>query len=54
VLSAEYAQNMIGVYVVTFEVPADARTGTEIPLDLVVELPDGSKAQAPGSRIAIQ
>ncbi|MGC8792392.1 MAG: Ig-like domain-containing protein, partial [Bryobacteraceae bacterium] len=54
VVSAEYAQNMIGVYVVSFEVPADTRTGTEIPLDLVVQLPDGSKAQAPGSRIAIQ
>ena len=54
VISAEYAQNMIGVYVVAFEVPADTRTGPEIPLDLVVELPDGSKAQAPGSRIAIQ
>ncbi len=54
VVSAEYAQNMIGVYVVTFEVPSDARTGVEIPLDLVVELPDGSRAQAPGSRIAIQ
>jgi len=54
VLSAEYAQNMIGVYVVAFEVPADARTGAEIPLDLVVELPDGTKAQAPGSRLAIQ
>lgn len=54
VVSAEYAQNMIGVYVVTFEVPADTRTGPEIPLDLVVQLPDGTTAQAPGSRIAIQ
>jgi len=54
VVSAEYAQNMIGVYVITFEVPSDTRTGAEIPLDLVVELPDGSRAQAPGSRIAIQ
>jgi len=54
VVSAEYGQNMIGVYVVTFEVPADARTGTEIPLDLLVQLPDGGTAQAPGSRLAIQ
>lgn len=54
VVSAEYAQNMIGVYVVTFEVPADARTGTEVALDLVVQLPDGRTAQAPGSRIAVQ
>jgi len=54
VVSAEYAQNMIGIYVVTFELPADARTGTEVPLDLLVELPDGTKAQAPGSRMAVQ
>lgn len=54
VVSAEYGQNMIGVYVVTFEVPADARTGAEIPLDLLVQLPDGRTAQAPGSRIAVQ
>jgi len=54
VVSAEYAENMIGVYVVSFEVPADARTGTEVALDLVVQLPDGTTAQAPGSRIAIQ
>lgn len=54
VVSAEYARNMIGVYVVEFEVPAGMPAGDAIPLDLVVELPDGRKAQAPGSRIAIQ
>ncbi|MEK7404921.1 MAG: Ig-like domain-containing protein [Acidobacteriota bacterium] len=54
VVSAEYAQNMIGVYVVTIELPADTTVGLERSLDIVVQIPDGRTAQAAGSRFAIQ
>lgn len=53
VLSAEYAENMIGVYVVTFEVPADAPVGQETTLQIGVQLPDGQVALGAGSRFAV-
>ncbi len=54
VVSAEYAQNVIGVYIVTFELPADTLPGLERPLELVVQLPDGRTVEANASRFAIQ
>jgi uncharacterized protein (TIGR03437 family) len=36
VISAEYAENLVGAYVVTFEVPADTATGTNRNLGLAV------------------
>ncbi|MEK7407232.1 MAG: Ig-like domain-containing protein [Acidobacteriota bacterium] len=54
VVSAEYAQNMIGIYIVTIELPADTFPGQERPLELFVQLPDGRTVQSNGSRFAIQ
>jgi uncharacterized protein (TIGR03437 family) len=53
VVGAEYAINMIGVYVVYFEIPADTATGTNVPLALAAEQ-GGSLVFANGSSIAIQ
>jgi uncharacterized protein (TIGR03437 family) len=39
--SAEYAENMIGVYVVAFEIPVDASSGREISLDVGVSTAEG-------------
>ncbi len=37
-VSAEYAENLIGMYVVTFEVPTNAPTGSDIPFGLGVRI----------------
>ncbi|MDX2153383.1 MAG: Ig-like domain-containing protein [Bryobacteraceae bacterium] len=37
-VSAEYAENLIGMYVVTFEVPLNAQTGADVPFGLGVRL----------------
>jgi len=36
VISAEYAENMIGVYVVTFEVPSDTPAGSDVPFVVAI------------------
>ncbi len=54
VVGGEYAINMIGVYVVYFEVPADTETGPARPLALAVRAADDSLIIGPGSTIAIQ
>lgn len=54
VISAEYAQNMIGVYVVTFEIPADATASTDLPLSIAVIGPDQAPVYSNASRIAVQ
>ena len=52
-IGGEYAVNMIGVYVVLFEVPADAPSGAEIALGLSVT-EGGDRVFANGSTLAIQ
>jgi uncharacterized protein (TIGR03437 family) len=53
VLRAEYAVNMIGVYVVAFELPADTTPGANRPLALAV-VQDGQLVFGNGSSIPIQ
>ncbi|MCW5979332.1 MAG: Ig-like domain-containing protein [Bryobacteraceae bacterium] len=53
VLRGEYAPNMIGIYIVFFEIPADTATGLNAPLALAVEQA-GALVFANGSSIAIQ
>jgi uncharacterized protein (TIGR03437 family) len=43
-VSAIYATDMIGVYVITFDVPADAPAGTDISFSVSTVLPDQSVA----------
>jgi uncharacterized protein (TIGR03437 family) len=55
VVSADYAENMIGVYLVAFEIPREASKGREIPLSVAVETAlDGRTVYSNPSRIAIQ
>lgn len=54
VISAEYAQNLIGVYVVTFEVPADTTPGQFRNFGLAVDAGGGNLVFANGSTIAIR
>ncbi len=54
VLGGEYAVNMIGVYVVYFEVPQDTTPGPAAPFALAVVAPDGQLLFGNGSSIAIQ
>lgn len=54
VVGGEYAVNMIGVYVVYFEVPADATPGPDRPLQLAIRAADGSLILGPGTTIAIK
>jgi len=53
VKGGEYAVNLVGVYVVYFEVPADTATGQTRPLALAVNV-NGELVFAYGSTIAIQ
>jgi len=53
VLGGEYAVNMIGVYVVYFEVPQDAATGPARPFALAVRTATGDLVFGNGSTIAI-
>jgi len=55
VVSAEYAVNLLGVYVVAIEIPADAPSGIDVLLALGVVLAEGqAPVFAPDSRIPIQ
>lgn len=42
VVSAEYAQYFIGVYVITFELDSETATGTDRPLQIAVRVGDGT------------
>lgn len=42
VLSAEYAQYFIGVYVITFELDSETATGVDRPLQIAVRVGDGT------------
>jgi uncharacterized protein (TIGR03437 family) len=53
-VTAEYGKNLIGVFVVTFQVPADAAAGLDVPL--VLDLVEGAGTAHAGtpSRIPIE
>lgn len=53
-ISAEYAQNLIGVYVVTFQVPADTTPGLTRNFGVGVDAGGGNTIFANGSSIAIR
>jgi hypothetical protein len=53
VIRATNARNLVGVYEVSFVVPADARTGDSIPLAFAVVV-NGNLVFGNGSLIAIQ
>jgi hypothetical protein len=52
VVSASLASNLIGVYVVYFEVPLNALPGTQRPLALAVQDQAGNAVFSNGSAIA--
>ena len=52
-ISAEYLYGAVGIYVITFEVPADTQTGPAQNLGLVLTGADGSAVYAPGSFLPI-
>jgi hypothetical protein len=52
-VTAEYAQNLIGVFVVTFQVPADAQTGAAVPLIVSVLKDNGDTVRSKASSIPI-
>jgi hypothetical protein len=55
VVSAEYAVNMIGVYEVTVEIPADMIGGPEVPFTMAVVVAEGQPAvYSADSKISIQ
>ncbi len=54
VLTAEYAINSIGLYIVRFEVPQDAPSGSALPLALAVRTSDGGLLFGNGSSLAVQ
>ena len=53
VISAKMADNLVGVYEVIFQVPADATTGDSIPLGFFIEATPGVPTFANGSAIPI-
>jgi hypothetical protein len=54
VVSAEYAKNLIGVFVVTFQVPPDAAIRPDVPLELSV-VEDGTRVYtSPPSRLPVE
>ncbi|HYZ86108.1 MAG TPA: hypothetical protein VE621_16985, partial [Bryobacteraceae bacterium] len=53
-VSAEYAEGMIGVYVITFQIPSNAPAGSAIPLNMAAVAPDGQSVFSRDSNIAIQ
>jgi len=53
-ISAEYAPGMVGVYVLTVQVPADATTGPARPFGLIVSDSTGKQYTAQGTSIPIQ
>jgi len=55
VVSAEYAVNLLGVYVMAIEIPTDAPMGADVSLVLGVEtVPGQTPVYAADSKIAIQ
>lgn len=54
VVSAEYAPNMIGIYIVTFEVQANAAGGPDRPFALAAVGSDGNLVFGNGSAIPIE
>lgn len=52
--TAEYMPGVIGVYMVTFTVPADAPSGSSIPLSFGVTGPNGTTVYSNTSNLAIQ
>ncbi len=55
VVSTEYAANLLGVYVVAIEIPADAPSGLDVPLALGVVTAEGqAPVFAADSKIPIQ
>lgn len=52
-VTAEYAQNLIGVFIVTFQVPADAQTGAAVPLIVSVLKDNGQTVSSKASSIPI-
>jgi uncharacterized protein (TIGR03437 family) len=52
-VTAEYAQNLIGVFIVTFQVPADAQTGAAVPLVVSVLKDNGQTVNSRASSIPI-
>ena len=53
VISVKYAANLVGVWVVEFEVPNDSATGSNIPFAVAVPI-TGGLAFSQGSDIAVQ
>jgi uncharacterized protein (TIGR03437 family) len=53
-IAAEYAPGMVGVYVLTVQVPADAPTGPARPFGLIVSDSTGKQYTAQGTSIPIQ
>jgi uncharacterized protein (TIGR03437 family) len=53
-ISAVYAPGMVGVYVVTFEVPANTQTGPAQPLGLILVDAQGNNHFAQGISMAVQ
>ena len=52
-LTAEYAENMIGVYVVSFQLPSNVH-GNKIPIAFSTITPDDKEEDSPASEIDIQ
>ncbi len=52
-VTAEYAQNLIGVFIVTFQVPNDAQTGAAVPLTVSVVTDNGTTVTSKASSIPI-
>jgi uncharacterized protein (TIGR03437 family) len=52
-ISAEYAPGLIGVYVITFQVPNTAPAGNAIPLNMALTGPDGQQIFSRDTSIAI-
>jgi hypothetical protein len=53
VVSATYAEGMVGVYEFAVEIPADAAVGDEIPVGMFIRPPVGEPIFALGATIPI-
>ncbi len=53
-ISSEYVPGAIGLYTITFQVPADAPTGSNVSLNFAEVGPDGQAVYSNDSTIAIQ
>lgn len=52
-VTAEYAQNLIGVFIVTFQVPVDAQIGDSVPLVVTVVTDKNDRLDSKASTIPI-